>query len=278
MAEMESECECSLSRALEDVSQQGYTQSVALQEKQLTLSCLQAMLADVTQEGEEAGVELRSVSRQVLLVEGEIELLQRHMDTLTSSSLSVHNLNTQLGLQIQEHEGRFHLDLAGYNTYRNSMEGHKAAVLRAERMTKAHRELEETRAKVQALMQQQEELSSDLRNPEGMAVRQEQREIDEVKDQISGLRKTMSQQRELLLREFESHSRIKKHIEIQTRRYEAIVKRLHCQLKKAQASHGQVAVDIQHLQGQVDALRTQLETSEVDPLLTDPPESVLKRF
>ena len=65
--------------------------------------------------------------------------------------------------------------------------------------------------------------------------------------------------------------------QIQTRRYEAIVKRLHCQLKKAQASHSQVTVDIQHLQGQVDTLRTQLETSEVDPLLTDPPESVLER-
>ena len=41
MAEMESGCECSLSEALEDVSQQGYAQSAALQEKQQALSCLQ---------------------------------------------------------------------------------------------------------------------------------------------------------------------------------------------------------------------------------------------
>uniref|UniRef100_A0A674A6W2 Coiled-coil domain-containing protein 122-like n=1 Tax=Salmo trutta TaxID=8032 RepID=A0A674A6W2_SALTR len=230
---------------LEDVSQQGYAQIVALQEKQQVLSSLQVKLS--LPKGKEAEVELKSNVRQILILEGEMEHLQRHMQDLGLRSITVYNENTELRMLIEEEEDNFSRVLAGYNTYRNKMEGHRTAVLQAESQTRAHRELVEKRALVRVLTERREELRADLENPEGNAVKQAQVRADE------------EPVRELILKEFESHTLIKKHIEIQNRRYNAIVKRLHCQLMKAQSGHRQLSDDIYHMEREIQDLKKRLE-------------------
>ncbi|XP_041696763.1 coiled-coil domain-containing protein 122 isoform X3 [Coregonus clupeaformis] len=210
----------SLTQALEDVSQQGYAQIVALQEKQQVLSSLQAILSDIEKKGKEAEVELKSKVRQILILEGEMEHLQRHMQDLGLRSITAYNENTELRLLIEEEEDNSRCMLAGYNTYRNKMEGHRAAVLQAESQTRAHRELVEKRALVRVLTERREELRADLENPEGNAVKQAQ---------------------------------------IQNRRYDAIVKRLHCQLMKAQSGHRQLSDDIYHMEREIQDLKRHLE-------------------
>nr|XP_046175729.1 coiled-coil domain-containing protein 122-like [Oncorhynchus gorbuscha] len=249
----------SLTQALEDVSQQGYAQIVALREKQQVLSSLQAILSDIEKKGKEAEVELKSNVRQILILEGEMEHLQRHMQDLGLRSVTVYNENTVLRLLIEEEEDNFSRVLAGYNTYRNKMEGHRTAVLQAESQTRAHRELVEKRALVRVLTERREELRADLENPEGNAVKQAQKELDDMRGQISDRRKMVTERRELILKEFESHTLIKKHIEIQNRRYDAIVKRLHCQLMKAQSGHRQLSDDIYHMEREIQDLKRHLE-------------------
>uniref|UniRef100_A0A8C7LSQ6 Uncharacterized protein n=1 Tax=Oncorhynchus mykiss TaxID=8022 RepID=A0A8C7LSQ6_ONCMY len=229
----------SLTQALEDVSQQGYAQI--------------AILSDIEKKGKEAEVELKFNVRQILILEGEMEHLQRHMQDLGLRSVTVYNENTELRLLIEEEEDNFSRVLAGYNTYRNKMEGHRTAVLQAESQMRAHRELVEKRALVRVLTERREELRADLENPEGNAVKQAQ--VRAAEEPV----KMVTERRELILKEFESHTLIKKHIEIQNRRYDAIVKRLHCQLMKAQSGHRQLSDDIYHMEREIQDLKRHLE-------------------
>ncbi|KAF7663187.1 hypothetical protein LDENG_00214850 [Lucifuga dentata] len=229
--------ECSLTKAVHDISVHGYAQNEALKEKQKELSSLQAVLSDVEKKGEKAELELRSKLREILKLEGDMEHLQWQIQLLHHRCTSICSTNTELQLRIDEEEETAHLTLAGYNTYRNKMEGHRAVVLHATSQTESHKLLEEKRALVRILTQRKEELREDLENPHGNTMQTARREIDALKRKITVLKKTVAEKREQLQKESETHTQIKKDIEIQNRRYEAIVKRLHCQLRKTQAVH-----------------------------------------
>ncbi|XP_070787010.1 coiled-coil domain-containing protein 122 [Enoplosus armatus] len=252
----------SLTKAVEDVSQHSFAQTEGLKEKHKTLSSLQATLSDVENKGEMAEQELRSKVREVLMLEGEMEHLEWQTKVLRERCAAIRKENAELQIGISEEEENARMALAGLNTYRNKMEGHRAAVLHAASQTEAHKELEEKRALVRMLTQKKEELKKDLENPNGNTVHMAKREIDALKGEISVMRKTVAEKREQLRKEFLTHTQKKKDIEIQNRRYEAIVKRLHCQLSRAQAVHRQMSEDIYHMERQLAELKMQFESSQ----------------
>ncbi|KAM7365631.1 hypothetical protein PAMP_016548 [Pampus punctatissimus] len=249
-----------LTKAVEDVTQHGYTQTETLKEKQKTLSSLQVCLSDVERKSEEAEQELRSKVREHLMLEGEIEHLELQTRVLHDRCASISADNTELQMRINEEEESACMALAGFSTYRNKIEDHRAAVLHAERQKEAHKELEEKRALVRMLTQTREELREDLENPNGNAVQMAKREVDALKGEIAVMRKNIVERRKQLEKEHETQ--IKKDIEIQNRRYEAIIKRLRCQLSKAQAVHRHMSGDIYHMERQIAELRRQLESSQ----------------
>ncbi|KAM9334137.1 coiled-coil domain-containing protein 122 [Symphorus nematophorus] len=251
-----------LTKAVEDVSQHGYAQTEALKDKQKTLSSLQATLSDLEEKVEMAEQELRSKSRETLMLEGEIEHLEQQTKALHDRCASISKENTELQIEISKEEENAEMALAEFSNYRKKMEAHKAAVLRAASQTVAHKELEEKRALVRMLRQKKEELREDLENPNGNTVHMEKRGIDALKGEISVIRETTAERREQLQKEFETHTQIRKDIEIQNRRYEAIVKRLHCQLSRAQAVHRQMSEDVYHMEGELAELKRQLQLSQ----------------
>lgn len=130
----------------------------------------QAALSDVEKKGEMAAQELKAKVRVILLLEGEMENLERQIEVLHDRCLVISKENTELQICISEEEGCAHVALEGFSTYRKKMEGHRAAVLHATSQTDAHRELEEKRALVRMLRQKKEELKQDLENPNGNTV------------------------------------------------------------------------------------------------------------
>ncbi len=120
--------------------------------------------------GETAERELRSKVREILMLEGEMEHLERQTKVLLDRCASISKENTELKTGTSEEEENARTALAGFNTYRNKMEGHRAAVLRAASQTEAHKELEEKRALVRMLTQKRDELREDLENPNGNTV------------------------------------------------------------------------------------------------------------
>ncbi|XP_028427715.1 coiled-coil domain-containing protein 122 isoform X3 [Perca flavescens] len=237
----------SLTKAVEDVSQHGCAQTEALKEKQKTLISLQATLSEVEKKGGMAEQELRSKVREFLMLEGEMEHLERQTRVLHDRCASIRKENTELQIGISEEEENARKALAGFNAYRNKMEVHRAAVLHAASQTEAHKELEEKRALVRMLTQKKEELKS---------------EIDALKGEISLMRETIAKTREKVQKELDTHTQIKKDIEIQNRRYEAIVKRLRCQLSRAQAAHRQMSEDVYHMERELAQLKGQLVSSQ----------------
>nr|XP_020476194.1 coiled-coil domain-containing protein 122 [Monopterus albus] len=252
----------SLSKAVEDVSQHGYVQIEALGEKQKTLSCLQATLSDAEKKGERAEQELRSKVREILVLEGGIEHLERQTEVLQVCCASISKDNTELQIHISEEEEKARMAVEVFTIYRNKMESHRADVQRVASQTEAHKELEERRALVRMLTQKKDDLKEDLENPNGKTVQLAKREIDALKGKIAVMRKTIAEKREHLQKEFETHTQIKKDIEIQNKRYEAIVKRLHCQLSRAQAAYRQMSEDIYHMERQLAELKRQQESSQ----------------
>lgn len=114
--------------------------------------------------------ELRSKVREILLLQGEMEYLEQRIEVLHDRCAVVVAENAELQVRIGEEEEYAHMALAGFSAYRNKMEGHRAAVLRAASQTDVHKELEEKRALVSMLRQKKEELKQDLENPNGNAV------------------------------------------------------------------------------------------------------------
>ncbi|XP_069020276.1 coiled-coil domain-containing protein 122 [Embiotoca jacksoni] len=252
----------SLTRAVEDVSEHGFAQTEALQEKQRTLSSLQATLSDVEKKGEAAKQQLRSKVRELLILEGEVEQLERQTKVLHDRCASVSGDNAEIQILINEQEEAALVAAAGFNTYRRKMEGHRAAVLQAASRTEARKELEEKKVLVRMLTRKKEELREDLENPNGKTVQMAKKAIDALKAEISVKRASNAERREQLQKEFELHAQIKKDIEIQNRRYEAIIKRLRCQLSRAKADHRQLSDDIYHMRRQLAELKRQQRSSQ----------------
>ncbi|KAM4560493.1 coiled-coil domain-containing protein 122 [Odontesthes bonariensis] len=251
----------SLTKALEDVSLHGYAQTEALMEKERTLSSLLETLSGVEKKGETAEQELKSKVREILTLEGKVEYLERQTKVLYDRCVSVTKENAELQMLMREEEESARLAVAKFNTYRKKMEGHRAAVLYAASQTEAHKELEGKKALVQMLTRRKEQLREDLENPNGNTVQIAKREIDALGREISGRRMTVAEMREQLRKEREAHVKLKKDIEIQSRRHEAIVKRLRCQLSRAQAVHRQMSDGIYHLQKQLAELKRQQQSS-----------------
>ncbi|XP_068612688.1 coiled-coil domain-containing protein 122 [Brachionichthys hirsutus] len=252
--------EFSLTKAVEDVSQHGYTQSEALKEKQETLRSLQAELSDAENKAVTAERELRSKAREILILEAETERLDHQRKILLDRCASTAKENAELQEARAEEEQQAQAALEVFNAYRKKMQSHREAVLHSVSQTEAHRLLGEKRAQVRRLMEKKEQLQEDLKNPCGNTAQTAKREVEALKGEIAATRGAAAEGRQRLQKELETQNLIKKDIEIQNKRYEAIVKRLHCQLSRSQAVHRQLSEDIYHMQRQLAELKGQLES------------------
>ncbi|KAJ8349995.1 hypothetical protein SKAU_G00251250 [Synaphobranchus kaupii] len=85
-----------------------------------------------------------------------------------------------------------------------------------------------------------------------------QKEVDELRVQISATKKLIFNKTQLLVKEQGTQTQLRKDIEIQNRRCEAILKRLRCQLNKAQSNHRQLTDDICWLEKEAEEMSTVL--------------------
>ncbi|KAM9328360.1 coiled-coil domain-containing protein 122 [Pholidichthys leucotaenia] len=240
---------CSLTKAVEEVSQHHIAKTEELKEEQRTLVSLQEILSDIEKSGERADQELRAKVREILILEGEFEDLEQQTKILIDQYASISKENTALHIQISEEEERIQVALAGFSTYQQKMEGHRMAVSHAAQQTEAHRNLQEKKELVQMLKQKKKELKENLENPNGDTV--QRREIDALKEEISMRRTALVERRDRLQKEFQAQAQIKRDMEIQNRRYEAIIKRLCCQLNRVQSANRQISDDIYHMKRQL---------------------------
>ncbi|XP_062384330.1 coiled-coil domain-containing protein 122-like [Sardina pilchardus] len=254
----------SLVGTLEEFSQQGEIQANELREKQQTLIELQNTLSDLKGSCEAVHFELKNSKSQHSGLLCEIEQIKRHNSSLESRLHEINSENMKLQLLLQEQKERQQSTLARNDIYRKKMEDHKMAVAEAESQTPIYKELTEARQWVQQLKEKRDALVIDLQNPEGEAVKQAQQEIDDLERQVSVKRKMVEDKQTFLRKEGEVHTQLRKDIEIQHKRYDAIVKRLRCQLSKAQSNHRHLINDIRRMEKEVEELTRQVESEDGD--------------
>ncbi|XP_067314776.1 coiled-coil domain-containing protein 122 [Pseudorasbora parva] len=248
-----------LNDALQEVLQQGATRAQELRDAQHQLHALQASLAEVDQS-------CVCVCSAVSLKERLLSAAQCEMEQVYSTSICLdsqiqnvllENLKLRAGLEEQQEKSRS--QLREFSSYRGEMEDYRTALRALESRAHVHQELREREQQLQELRGAMEELKTDLEKPEGSAVRQTQKEIDVLKANINECRQTVRKRRAEVEEEERAQTQLRREIEIQQRRCEAVLKRLRCQLMKAQAGHWQLRMDITHLEQQVQELRAQLE-------------------
>ncbi|KAL7891056.1 hypothetical protein AOLI_G00005320 [Acnodon oligacanthus] len=257
------EQEFSLSAALQAVSQQGESQAVELEEKHHVLNSVQATLSEVVKSYEAVAKDIKLKERQITGITCEIEQILSHNETQETQLKAILMENLRLKHSIEEQLENSHFLLTGYNAYRNKMESYKMSVAELESQVPIRKELVEKMEEVKRLKDCKEGLKIDLQNPEGNAVQQAQKEIDNIKAKIHCSKEMMREKIVLLEKEKETHSQLRKDIEIHNRRCEAIVKRLCCQLNKAQSSHRQLSSDISQMEIEVNHLRNQLQVIQM---------------
>lgn len=126
-------------------------------------------LSNVENKSAEAQKQLRSKLRELHLVENEVEHLEVQTQLLHDRYASLSADNTELQILVSEEQESASTALASFGVYRNKIEGHRAAVLRAESEMEEedNKELKEKSEQVRMLTQTKEELEEDLKNPNG---------------------------------------------------------------------------------------------------------------
>lgn len=97
-------------------------------------------------------------------------LMDLQAKALHDRCASIVKENTELQMLISEKENDARVALERFNSYREKMEGHRAAVLHVACQTEAHKELEAKKSLVWMLVKEKEGLMGDLENPKGETV------------------------------------------------------------------------------------------------------------
>ncbi|XP_067895950.1 coiled-coil domain-containing protein 122 [Heterodontus francisci] len=252
----------SLSQIVKEVAQQQQQQSVEAEKNKNILSNLQAQFFELEKENKLVLQEIRTTEKQIYHLENESESRRQHCAELEAQLLSLSTNNLQLKFAIQEEEEKYFKLLAGYDKYRQKMLAHKELTNQLESRSPIMMQLEEKILMVKELKAKKEELVRDLMNPEGNIIKQVQGEITELMTKISEIKETINGKSVLLIKEQERHVQLRKEIEVQNKRCEAILKRLYCQLNKVQSNKRQLTWDMQQLEKTAAHLRRCLGITE----------------
>ncbi|XP_067569720.1 coiled-coil domain-containing protein 122 isoform X3 [Pseudorca crassidens] len=141
-----------------------------------------------------------------------------------------------------------------YNEYYAKIKAHKDSLREVESKWSFMTELNEKRDLVKKLKTMKEELMH-LQNPEGNLMKQVQEDIINLKDKIITVKESIIEKTCFLEEEKKTHEKLRKEIEVQHKRYGAILKRLHCQVNKLQSDRRQWQWNIQQLQKTAAELR-----------------------
>ncbi|XP_069495141.1 coiled-coil domain-containing protein 122 [Ambystoma mexicanum] len=207
-------------------------------------------------------VELKKTEKDIFQNEDEIETANLTCVNLATHNQSLYAQIVKLKYKIKMQTEDLEILLARNNMYREKIASHKQLFSEAEKKLTIVTDLLEKRNEVYELRRRKEELICDLENPEGNTIKQVQGEISDLNGKITAIKQSMSDNSVLLEKEKEKHSKFRKEIEVQNKRYDAILKRLHCQLNKVQLSNRQRKWSIEQMEKTIADLKKCLGMTE----------------
>ncbi|KFV73505.1 Coiled-coil domain-containing protein 122, partial [Dryobates pubescens] len=223
---------------------------------------LQAKVQELEKEKDAILLEIKTTEREIYLQDNAIELTKHHCGTLEEQVRALYSEILKLRYDAEAVQEEFEVTLARNNEYREKIRSHKHLFWEMESKMPAMIELAEKKALVKELKTKKEELMQDLQNPEGSVIKQVQEEIALLRSEITTLKELINKKTDFLEEERKVHAKLKKEIEVQNKRYNAILKRLHCQLNKLHSDKRQWQWNIHQLEKKAAELRKSLEVVE----------------
>ncbi|NWH70082.1 CC122 protein, partial [Piaya cayana] len=252
-----------LTEVVKQVAEQQHSQASEMEKSKTVLLQLQAKLQELEKEMDSVMLETKTTEREIYLQDDAIEVTKYHRENLEAQVRALFSENLKLRHDIETVQEEFEVTFARNNEYREKIKAHKQLFWEMESKMPVMIELAKKKAAVEELRAKKEELMSDLQNPEGSVIKEVQEEITLLKTEITTLKEFISKKTDLLEEEKKMHSKLRKEIEVQNKRYDAILKRLHCQLNKLQSNKRQWHWNIQQLEKKAAELRNCLGVAEL---------------
>uniref|UniRef100_A0A2K6EN76 Coiled-coil domain containing 122 n=1 Tax=Propithecus coquereli TaxID=379532 RepID=A0A2K6EN76_PROCO len=163
------------------------------------------------------------------------------------------SLNLKFDIEMAQEDFEEHM--IKYNAYYVKIKAHKDSLGEVESKWSFMTELHEKQDLVKKLKTMKEELVQDLQNPGGNRITQVQEDITKLKDKIITVKESIIEKTCFLEEEKKTHEKLRKEIEVQHKRYDAILKRLRCQVNKLHSNRRQWQWNIQQLEKTAAELR-----------------------
>ncbi|XP_044868864.1 coiled-coil domain-containing protein 122 [Mauremys mutica] len=252
----------SLADVVKQVAEQQYSQASEIEKSKIVLSQLQAELQELEKQMESTLLETKATERQIYQQDDDIETTKYHCESLESQVRSLYAEKIKLKLDTEAAQEEFEMMLARNGAYHEKIMAHKEHYWEAESKMPVMLELAKKRDMVKELKTKKEELMNDLQNPEGQVIKQVQEEITHLIEEITIVKESINEKKKLLEEEKKVHAKLRKEIEVQNKRCDAILKRLHCQLNKLQSNRRQWHWNIQQMEKKAAELRKCLGVTE----------------
>ncbi|XP_047409590.1 coiled-coil domain-containing protein 122 isoform X2 [Sciurus carolinensis] len=206
----------SLTEVVEQVAKQQQSQTSEIERNKKVLCHLQNELHELEKQIADVSAETKETERQIYQEDAAIKDSKLQCESLESQIKSLYTENVKLKFDIEAAQQDFEEHMIKYKTYYAKMKAHKDSLGQIESKWSFMIELCEKRDLVKKLKTMKEELMQDLQNPGGNQITQ---------------------------------------VQVQHKRYDAILKRLHCQVNKLQSNRRQWQWNIQQLENTAAELR-----------------------
>ncbi|XP_056416433.1 coiled-coil domain-containing protein 122 isoform X2 [Hyla sarda] len=252
------DAEPSLTEVVKQVTQQHQGQASEIQRSRQALTQIQAELYQLETELKSVLIETKYAERKIIQTEDSIENMMHQCEILETQHYSIYAETIKIKLDMEIQREDLESTVSRNNGYRKRISDSINMFTVAENKLPFMIELNKKCSMVQLLKKQKEEMVLDLHNPESAAVKQVQEEIVHVSEQIKAITECISVKKKIYEEELERHVVLKKDIQVQKKRYNAILKRLHSQLNKAQQNKRQYQWKIEELKKTAHSLRQSL--------------------
>ncbi|XP_053312001.1 coiled-coil domain-containing protein 122 [Spea bombifrons] len=238
----------SLTEVVNQVAQQQQTQASEIEKSRDVLREFQTKLYELEAELKSVLWDTKAVEKQMCYEEDTMENIMHLCGILESQNYSICAENIKLKLALETQREDFEAIVSRNTDYRKRIANKIKHFDEEENKLPVMIELIKKRNEIRILKQKKEQMMGSLHNPESTAIKQVQEEIECLRERINNLKQSIAAKHEAYEKEREIHAALRKEIEVHKKRYDAILKRLHCQLNKAQLKRRQYQWDIERME------------------------------
>ncbi|KAL1781127.1 hypothetical protein HispidOSU_026009, partial [Sigmodon hispidus] len=248
----------SLTDAVQQVAKQQKSQTSEIEKQKKVLFHLQIELHDLQKQISAIAAEAKETERQMHQQDAAMENSKLHCGLLEAQIESLFSENIKLKFDTETAQEKFEEQMIKYNAYYAKIKAYKDSLGEIERKYSFMTELSEKRDLIKNLTTMKEDLMENLQNPQGSCATQIQEDISKLTNKITTIKDSIIEKTYFIEEEKKRHEKLRKEIEVQHKRYDAILKRLHCQVNKIQLSRRKWQWNIQQLERTATELKKHL--------------------